>query len=148
LAITTRSVHANATFLEKQMKTATLAISLALGSAACTLSAQQSMPDMPGMNMPQQKQQPTSPAKPAAGQQQSMPDMPGMNMPSHPQTTSPAKPTKPNRNQKPPETMPEDMKSMGQDTGNRRAQQNSAAEQYSAQQQAGQVGKKPDDKSD
>ncbi len=130
------------------MKTATLAISLVLGSAACTLSAQQPMPDMPGMNMPRQQEQPTSPAKPAAGQRQSMPDMPGMSMPSHPQTTSPAKPTKPNRNQKLPETLPDDMKSMGQDTGNRKAQQNSAAEQYSAQQQAGQVGKKPDDKSD
>lgn len=101
------------------MKTATLAISLALGVTACTLSAQQSMPDMPGMDMGQQKQ-----------------------------TNSPAKDSKPNRNQKLPETMPDDMKSMGQDSGNKKAKQNSASEQDSVQQQAGQVGKKPNDRSD
>lgn len=129
------------------MKTATLAISLALGATACTLSAQQSMPDMPGMNMPTPQQQPKAPAKPKPKQQQqSMPDMPGMDMGQHKQTNSPANVGKPN--QKPPETMPEDMKGMGQDNGNKKAQRNAASEQDSVRQQAGQVGKKPDDKSD
>jgi len=132
------------------MKTANLAVSLAFGLAACTLPAQQqSMPDMPGMDMPKQQQPQTKqPTKPA--QQQSMPDMPGMNMPSmsKPQKKSPAKPGQPNRNQTPPETMPEDMKGMGQDAGNSKAKQNSASEQDSARQQAGQVGKKPNDRSD
>lgn len=126
------------------MKTATLAISLALGATACTLSAQQSMPDMPGMKMPapQQQKAPAKP-KPKPQQQQSMPDMG-----QHTQTSSPAKVGQPNQNQKPPETMPEDMKGMGHDAGNRKAQQNVASEQDSARQQAGQVNKKPDDKSD
>lgn len=119
------------------MRVTTLAIGIALGATACALPAQQpSMPDMPGMNMPQDSK---TPAKPGPQQQSTS---------SHTQTSSPAKPTKPNRNQKIPETMPQDMKSMGKDTGNRKAQQNSAVEQYSAQQQAGQIGKKPDDKSD
>lgn len=125
------------------MKSATLAISLALGATACTLSAQQSMPDMPGMNMPQQQPK----AKPKQ-QQQSMPDMPGMDIGQHTQTNSPAKVGKPNQNGKPPETMPEDMKSMGQDTGDRKAQQNSASEADSVRQQAGQASKKPGDNSD
>jgi len=129
------------------MKSATLAIGLALGATACTLAAQQSMPDMPGMNMPQQ--QPKTPAKPKQKQQQQpMPDMPGMDMGQHTQTKSPAKVGTPNHNQKPPETMPEDMKSMGMDSGNKKAQQNSASERDSVRQQAGQVGKKPGDKSD
>ena len=101
------------------MKTASLAISLALGAAACTLSAQQQ--SMPGMTMP---------------------------APHPSQPKAPAKPGKPNQNEKPPETMPEDMKGMGQDSGNKKAQQNSASEQDSARQQAGQIGKKPSDKSD
>ena len=135
------------------MKKAKLAMGLALGFAACTLPAQQSMPDMPGMNMPQQPAKPSSPAnsgRPANQQQQPMQDMPGMemSMPQHPQTKSPAKPGKPNRNERPPETMPADMKSMGQDSGNTKARQNAASEQDSARQQAGQVGKKPNDKSD
>lgn len=134
------------------MKTTKLAVSLALGLAACTLGAQQqSMPDMPGMNMPQQPAKPKPPAKkPATGQQQqSMPgmDMPGMDM-SKPEKKSPAKPGQPNRNQKTPETMPEDMKGMGLDSGNAKAKQNSASEQDSVRQQAGQVGKKPNDRSD
>ncbi|GAC1644295.1 MAG: hypothetical protein NVS9B15_01290 [Acidobacteriaceae bacterium] len=134
------------------MKTANLAVSLALGLAACTLPAQQqSMPDMPGMNMPQQPAKPNPPAnKPS--QQQPTSDMPGMDMPgmdmSEPQKKSPAKTGQPNRNQKPPETMPEDMKGMGHDSGNAKAQQNSASEQDSVRQQAGQVGKKPNDRSD
>jgi cobalt-zinc-cadmium efflux system outer membrane protein len=128
---------------------ATLAISLVLGASSCSVQAQQSMPDMPGMNMPQQQPRPNTPAKPKGDQkQQSMPNMPGMDMPSHPQTSLPAKPSKPNRNGKPPETMPEDMKSMGHDTGDKRAQQSSASEQDTARQQAGQIGKKPGDSSD
>ncbi len=106
------------------MNTVHLAASLALGLATCAHAAQQqSMPDMPGMNMP------------------------GTDM-SKPQKQSPAKAVRPNRNTKPAETMPEDMKGMAHDTGNRKAEQNSASEQDSVRQQAGQVGKKPDDKSD
>ncbi len=106
------------------MKLKTLVFGVAIGTSACSLLAQQqTMPDMPGMNMPM----PQQPAK---------------------QGNSPAKPTKPNRNGKPPETMPDDMKSMGNDTGNKKAQQNSASEQDSARQQAGQIYKKPGDSSD
>jgi len=135
--------------LERQMKKATLAISLVLGATACTLYAQQSMPDMPGMNMPTAQQQPKAPAKPKPKQQQqSMPNMPGMDMGQHTQTTSPAKAGKPNQNQKPPESMPEDMKGMSMDSGNKRAQRNAASEQDSVRQQADQVGKKPGGRSD
>jgi len=105
------------------MKTVTLALGLALGAAPFVpgvLYAQQSMPDMPGMTMPAQPKQ---------------------------QTTS-AKATKPNRNQQSPETMPADMKAMGHDTGNKKAQQNAASMEDSVSQQAGQVGKKPNDRSD
>ena len=105
------------------MKTVTLALGLALSAAPFVpgvLYAQQSMPDMPGMNMPAQPKQ---------------------------QTTS-AKATKPNKNQQPPETMPADMKAMGHDTGNKKAQQNAASMEDSVSQQAGQVGKKPNDRSD
>lgn len=105
------------------MKTVTLALGLALSAAPFVpgvLYAQQSMPDMPGMTMPAQPKQ---------------------------QTTS-AKATKPNRNQQSPETMPADMKAMGHDTGNKKAQQNAASMEDSVSQQAGQVGKKPNDRSD
>ena len=129
------------------MKRAILMTGLMLSGASSRLLAaqQQSMPDMPGMNMPQQSPQTKQPAKPA--QQQPMPNMP---MPQQPakQQASPAKATKPNRNQKPPETMSDDMKSMGQDAGNRKTQQNSAAEQDAVRQQMGQVYKKPGDSSD
>jgi cobalt-zinc-cadmium efflux system outer membrane protein len=83
-------------------------------------------------------------------QQQSMPTMPGMNMPQQPakQPTSPAKPAKPNRNEKSPDMMPGDMKSMGKDADNPKAQRNAASEHESVLQQAGQAGKKPDDQSD
>ena len=105
------------------MKTVTLALGLALSAAPFVpgvLYAQQSMPDMPGMTMPAQPKQ---------------------------QTTS-AKATKPNRNQQSPETMPADMKAMGHDTGNKKAQKNAASMEDSVSQQAGQVGKKPNDRSD
>lgn len=107
------------------MKTANLAISLALGLATCTLFAQGgSMPEMPGMKMPQPQTKPS----PAAAKK-------------------PAR-TQPNRNEKPPETMPEDLKVMGGDAGNPKATQNSLSEQDSARQQAHQIGKKPNDRSD
>ena len=102
----------------------TLVFGVALGTSACSLLAQQqTTPDMPGMTMPM----PQQPAK---------------------QQNSPAKPTKPNRDGKPPETMPDDMKSMGNDTVDKKAQQNSASEQDAARQQAGQIGKKPGESSD
>ncbi len=106
------------------MKRTIVVIGLVLTVVACTALAQeQSKPEMPGMNMPM----PQQPAK---------------------QQTSPAKPTKPNRNQELPEAMPEDIKSMGQDSGNQKAKQNSASEQDSVRQQAGQVYKKPGESSD
>ena len=132
------------------MKTANLAISIAFGLAACTISAQQSsMPDMPGMNMPQQpaKSNPQAKTTDTGKEQEPMPDMPGMDM-SKPRKQSPAKTTQPNRNQKPAETMPGDMNGMGHDTGDAKAKQASASEQNSVQQQAGQVGIKPSDRSD
>ena len=106
------------------MKMKTLVFGVAIGMNACGLLAQQqTMPDMPGMTMPVPQQAPK-------------------------QQNSPAKPTKPNRNGKPPETMPDDMKSMSDDTGDKKAQQNSASEQDAARQQAGQIYKKPGDSSD
>lgn len=68
-------------------------------------------------------------------------------MPQQPakQQTSPAKSAKPNRNEKSPDAMPGDMRSMGQDTGNRKAQRNATSEHDSVLQQAG---KKLDDQSD
>ena len=81
--------------------------------------------------------------------QQPMPDMPGVTMPAHPkQRISPAKVTKPNERQQPPETMPADEKAMGHDAANKKARQNAASMEDSASQQAGQVGKKPDNQSD
>lgn len=121
------------------MKTATLAIGIMLSATACALAAQQqSMPDMPGMNMPQQSQ----PAKPDKPQQE---PMPGMNMPmtQGSKTAPPAKTGKPNRNEKPPQTMPKDMQGMSQDSGDAKAQQNAASERNSVQQQAGQANVKP-----
>ena len=100
----------------------TFMFGIAIGTSACSLLAQQQpRPDMPGMTMPQQ------PAK---------------------QQNSPAKPTKPNRNGNPPETMPDDMNSMGNDTGGKKAKQNSASEQDSVRQQAGQIDMKPGASSD
>jgi cobalt-zinc-cadmium efflux system outer membrane protein len=85
----------------------------------------------------------------AQAQRQSMPAMPGMNMPQQPaKQVLPAKPAKPNRNEKSPDTMPGDMKSMGQDTDNPKAQRNAVIEQNSVLQQAAQAGKKPEDQSD
>ncbi len=107
------------------MKTITLAMSL--GVAACTMSAQQQqpMPDMPGMTMPMP-----------------MPSQPGK------QVDAKQQPSKPNRNRKLTETMPQDMKGMGQDAGDRKAKQNSEMEQNSVQQQAGQESIKPSPDSD
>ena len=136
------------------MKTLTLALSLALSAAPFVpgaLNAQQSMPNMPGMGMPMpsQKTKPTAKPEKPASPQQSMPDTPGMTMRAQPkQQTSPAKVTEPTQNPQPPETMLADMKAMGHDTGNKKAQQNAASMEDSASQQAGQVGKKPNDRSD
>ena len=121
------------------MKTATMAIGFMLSATACALSAQQqSMPDMPGMNMPQQSQ----PAKPNKPKQKSMPGM-DMSMPQGSKANPPVKTGKPNRNEKPPQTMPKDMQGMGQDSGDKKAQQNAASERNSVQQQAGQANIKP-----
>ncbi len=79
--------------------------------------------------------------------QQSAPP-PNTPVPQHPEPNPKARPGRPNRNQKPPETMPEDMRSMGHDIGDRKAQQNSAVERDAVRQQAGQVGKVPGQGSD
>ena len=122
------------------MKTAILAIGMMLSATACALSAQQqSMPDMPGMNMPQQSQ-PAKLDKTDNGKQQSMPDMPTT---QGSKTTPPAKAGKPNRDEKPPETMPKDMQGMSHDSGNQKVQQNAASEENSVQQQARQANQKP-----
>ena len=127
------------------MKKINLVIGLMLGSAAYALPAQQTMPDMPGMNMPAPSQKPAPKPKPQP--QQSTPDMPGMDMGSQ-QTKTHPKTGKPNKNSTPPVTVPPDLTGMGRDAGNKRAQQNAASVQDSINQQAGQAGKKPDDKSD
>ena len=85
-----------------------LALGLTLGAAACTLQAQQSIPDMPGMSM-------------------------GQSQP----------PAKPNRTKQKLDTMPGDLKSMGQGRGNAKAKASAASEQQSVQQQAGQAQGKP-----
>ncbi len=134
------------------MKSATLAIGLALSAAASALSAQQpAMPDMPGMAMPMpQGQQPAKKAEPRQGSQQPMPDMPGMTMPGTQGSKGApaANPGKPNRSQPAPDAMPADMKGMGMDPGDRKAQHNAASEQDSVNQQAGQKSRKPGDNSD
>jgi cobalt-zinc-cadmium efflux system outer membrane protein len=83
----------------------------------------------------------------AQAQQQSMPDMPGMNMPAQqakPQQTSP----QPNRTQQSADPVPADLKQMGQDTANARAKAAAASVQRSFDQQAGQGDKKPGPESD
>lgn len=142
------------------MKKTILVIGVALSAAGCTLAAQQSIPDMPGMTMPKASQQQTKPAakpaKPKAAptqeakpepqkanpqKQQTMPDMPGMDM-------SVPRPGMPNKNAASPETMPEDLKSMGQDRGNRKAQEAAASVDEATRQQAGQKNKIPGEASD
>jgi cobalt-zinc-cadmium efflux system outer membrane protein len=103
-----------------------MAISIALGLAACTLQAQQPMPDMPGMKMDTPK--PTPPqsfsAKPPTG------------------------PLKPNRSLRPNDPMPGDMKGMGKDSGDAKAKAAAASVEQSVQQQAGQPQTKPAPHSD
>ncbi len=141
------------------MKKTILVIGLALSAAGCTLAAQQPMPDMPGMNMPKAPQQQAKPAakpvKPKAtlpqeakpepqkanSQKQTMPDMPGMDM-------SMPMPGMPNKNAASPETMPEDLKSMGRDRGNKKAQEAAASVEEATRQQAGQKNKMPGEASD
>ena len=106
------------------MKIKNLALGMTIGAAACTLQAQQSMPDMPGMKMSPQQTQPAAP--------------------------------QPNRTKAPPDPMPGDLKSMGQDAGHgaghgagdARAKAAAASEQQSVQQQAGRAKKKPGADSD
>jgi cobalt-zinc-cadmium efflux system outer membrane protein len=96
-----------------------LALTIALGVVACTAQAQQqSMPDMPGMNMPAQ--------------------------PAKPQQTPP----QPNRTKQSADPVPADLKQMGQDTANARAKAAAASVQRSFDQQAGQGDKKPGPESD
>ncbi len=108
------------------MKIRHLALSLAVGAAACTLQAQQSMPDMPGMQM---------------GPQPSKPQQ------ANPRTAVPGAP-KPNRTEEPPDGTPGDLRSMGHDAGDPQAKAAAASEQQSVDQQAGQQGGKPGPGSD
>lgn len=101
------------------MKIQYLALSIAIAAATCTLQAQQSMPNMPGMKMDPQ------PSKPQ-------------------QTPSP----KPNRTKTGADPMPGDMKSMGQDAGNARAKAAADSVTQSFQQQANQQQGKPGPASD
>ncbi len=96
------------------MKLRNLALILTIGTAACTLRAQQSMPDMPGMKMG--PQQPSTPQQPAP---------------------------KPNHTKQAPDPMAGDIKSMGRDSGNATAKAAAASVEQSFQQQAGQSQGKP-----
>ena len=100
------------------MKVHSLALSLALGASACATPAQQTMPDMPGMTMPQ------APA------------------------VQPRPKPRPNRTPQPADPMPGDLQGMSHDAGNTRAKAAATSEQNSAQQQAGQAQRKPSPASD
>lgn len=97
-----------------------LAFGFTLAALPCSLVAQQSMPDMPGMKMG-----PTTPK---------------------PQQTAPASRT--NHAPNPPDPVPADMKSMERDPGNSKAKAAAASMQQSVEQQAGQPGGKPAPNSD
>ncbi len=109
------------------MKHRWMAMSLIFGVGACSLQAQQSMPDMPGM--PGTKM---DPPKPKA--QQAAP------------VTAPV--PKPNRTKPSKDPVPGDMKSMGHDAGNTKAKGNAASEADSVRQQAIQPQGKPGGDSD
>ena len=96
------------------MKIQKLALSFAIAASACTLQAQQSMPDMPGMKM----------------------DPP----PTKPQQ-APA--PRPNRTKNVPDPMPGDMKSMSQDAADAKAKAAADSVTQSFQQQANQPQGKP-----
>lgn len=123
------------------MKIKYLALSFAIGAAACTLQAQQSMPDMPGMQMG--PQQPKPQPKPQAPRSD-MPDMPGMDMGAH----SASKASKPIQAKQPADPMPENLSGMKNNAGNARAKAAAASVEQSFQQQAGQAEKKPGPESD
>lgn len=98
------------------MKILHTAMWLPLAVAACTLSAQQ----------------------------QSMPDMPGMNMgPRKPQPVQKSNPSPPNRAKQQPHAMPGDMEGMQHDQHNPRANAAGQSVQESVQQQAHQSDQKP-----
>ena len=101
------------------MKIQNLALSFAIAASACTLQAQQSMPDMPGMKM----------------------DPP----PTKPQQ-APA--PRPNRTKNVPDPMPGDMKSMSQDAADAKAKAAADSVTQSFQQQANQPQGKPGPGSD
>ncbi len=96
------------------MKIRYLTLGLSLSAAACALPAQQSMPDMPGMNM--------EPARPAPQQAP---------VPRPNQARSPTDPTAP------------DLRSMGRDAGDSKARAAAASVTQSVQQQSSQPQGKP-----
>ena len=123
------------------MKLKYLAFSLTIAAAACTLQAQQSMPDTPGMKMNPPQSKPQQPAQP------SMSDMPGMKM--EPQTVNPKQQRpKPNRTKESPDPNAGDLKSMGQDSGDAGAKAAAASIDQSFGQQADQPQGKPGANSD
>jgi outer membrane protein, heavy metal efflux system len=102
------------------MKIRKLVLTLSIGAAAaCTMQAQQSMPDMPGMKM-----------GPPQAAPQAVP------------------PTMPNRTKQPADSMPADMESMEQDGGDAKAKAAAASVEQSFRQQAGQSQTKPGPDSD
>ncbi len=103
-----------------------MAMGVTLGLSACTLQAQQSMPDMPGVKMdgPKPVPQQSAPAK------------------------NPTGPVKPNRTAQPDDPMPTDMKGMSKDPGDVKAKAAGLSVEQSVQQQAGQPQTKPAPDSD
>ena len=102
------------------MKRIEFALTIALGVAACSVQAQQPMPDMPGMTMPPQKAPPPKTPK----------------VPQPNRTARPADPASPA------------IESMGQDIVARRAKAAAATERESTAQQAGHGDQKPGPESD
>ncbi len=106
------------------MKLRNMALGWTIGVAACTLQAQQSMPDMPGMKMDSKSDNAQQPTHAAA----------------------------PNRTKQQPDPFPGDMKSMGQnagkDAGTARAKAAAESVRQSFEQQTGQARSTPDSNSD
>ena len=101
------------------MKLKYVALGVTFGLAACTLQAQQSMPEMPGMKMDAPRPKPQQP------------------------TSKQIHPVNPNLAPQPDDPMAGDMKGMGKDAGDTRARAAAASVEQSVQQQAGDPRTKP-----
>ena len=107
------------------MKLRYMAMGLTLGVAACTLQAQQTMPDTPGM--PGMKLDPPKPK---------------------PQPPAPAAAPRPNRTKEPNDPMSRDMNGMTQDAEDGKARPAATSVEDSVRQQSGQPQTKPGENSD